>query len=208
MAFILTIIVRCFLLIENLKLNFEINNIVKIILLILTFTLISQPIINFFNPKSAFLTSLNLILFKLNRITFGLVPIKVFTALHIENPLIFKMKYKFKKYKNKTETIEVFKLYKNDGTINYKWIGVKPTLFSALTYKINDFLLEIEMDKISEERKSLIKGIFKYIKKYEIKKLSKNGILEIYISQIDTSDFVKIKKYKQLKFHKAVEIRE
>ena len=101
----------------------------------------------------------------------------------------------------------MFKLYKNDGTINYKWIGVKPTLFSALTYKINDFLLEVEMDKISEERKSLIKGIFKYIKKYEIKKLSKNGILEIYISQIDTSDFVTIKKYKQLKFHKAVEIR-
>ena len=193
-----------FQLIQNIELNLDSNNIAKIILLILTFTLITQPIINFFDPKNKYICKLNLFLFKLNRITFGLVPIKVFTALHIENPLIFKMRYKFSKYKSKS--IEVFKLYKDDGTINYKWIGVKPTLFSALTYKINDFLLEVDKNNISEGRKSLIKGIFKYIEKYEIRKPDKNGKLEIFISQIDTSDFNKIKKFKKLKFHKAVEI--
>ena len=191
-------------LIQNIELNLDINNIMKIILLILTLTLIIQPIINFFNPKDKFMCNLNLFLFKLNRVSFGLVPIKVFTALHIENPLIFKMKYKSEAHKFKP--IEVFKLYNEDGTINYKWIGVKPTLFSALTYKINDFLLEVDKNNISEGRKSLIKGLFKYIEKYEINKPSKNAKLEIFISQIDTSNFFKIKKYEKLKFHKAVEI--
>ena len=66
--------------------------------------------------------------------------------------------------------------------------------------------MEVDKNNISEGRKSLIKGIFKYIEKYEIRKPDRNGKLEIFISQIDTSDFNKIKKYQKLKFHKAVEI--
>lgn len=194
-----------FQIIQNVNFSLDTNNLAKIILLFLTFTLVFQPIINFINPKNQYIIKLNLFLFKLNRITFGLVPIKVFTALHIENPLIFKMKYKSSI--NKSKSTEVFKLYNDDGTINYKWIGVKPTLFSALTYKINDFLLEVEKKNLSEGRKSLIRGIFNYIRKYEIKKFDENGKLEIFISQINTSNFKDIKNNKKLKFHKTVEIK-
>jgi hypothetical protein len=192
--------------IKNISNEINPNNLAKIFLIFTTATLIMQPTINFFNSKNLILRSTDKILFKINRIIFGVVPIKVFTAIHIENPLIFKIKYQSSKKNSKL--VEVFNLYKDDGSINFKWIGLKPTLFSALTYKINDFLLEVEKNKISPERISLISGIFKYILKYEVSNnIKKDGKLIFFITQINTSKISKIEINKNLKFHKVIEVK-
>ena len=97
-------------------------------------------------------------------------------------------------------------MYKKNGELNFKWMGIKPTFFSALTYKVTDFLIEIEKNNLSSDRKKILEGILTYIVKYELKENIKKKFTFLFnIAQIDTSKPSNFNK-NSFSFKKAIKI--
>ncbi|MBT3981949.1 MAG: hypothetical protein HOE90_11380 [Bacteriovoracaceae bacterium] len=137
-------------------------------------TAIANPI--FFTNAPVWLDKIHLFFRYIGRVTWGMVPIDVFTEIHIEGPIVYRV---FKKYTNGSEK-EIFKIFSKDATPGPER-KFKPSFFEVTSYKVAEAIMEFEAyGEIKDpHRKVFIQKLSEYIvKKYQ--KLGEDNFVLVY----------------------------
>lgn len=133
------------------------------------FTLISISIINVSIPskkkiKNVFMSRIYKYSKLCSRNIFGLMHISAYNEDHLSNPISFRILCKLRNNK----TIELFRLFNEDGSPYLKNTFFLPTVYLSTSFKLLDILIEIDkFGKISTNNFKFLNGYINFLLKKE-----------------------------------------